>query len=381
MKSKIIIGIIIAIAFMQCSRTDIPVAGHSDDTLPDKIARPPEYKDGKYEDMGTALNLSFTEFASTTWEFLFAGNNRTPDTRLPVKQVNLSHFNNRGSDQLNVTWLGHSSLMINIDGYKILTDPVFEKRISIFGPTRFNGDVPLDIEQIPQTNAVIISHDHYDHLNKLSVQGLRDKTDIFIVPLHVGALLHDWGVPREKIVELDWWQEYKLDQKLMIAATPALHFSGRGITDRNKTLWASWVIQTPFHNLFFSGDSGYFEGFKQIGEKYGPFDMTFIECGAYGKSWPKVHMFPEQTVQAHLDLKGNVLHPIHWGTFNLALHPWYEPMERLSIAADYKNIKVATPIVGETTLYGGDIPVARWWEKALEVSVGVNNTPAIEKDI
>jgi len=381
MKPKIIIGIILAIAFMQCSSTDILVAGHSDPTLPDKIAGPPEYKDGKYEDMGTALNLSFTEFASTTWDFIFAGNHRTPQTELPVNPVDLSHFNTPGSDQLNVTWLGHSSLMINIDGYKILVDPVFEKRISILGPTRFNGDVPLDIQQIPDVDAVIISHDHYDHLNKLSVQGLMDKTDTFIVPLKVGALLADWGVPGDKIVELDWWQEYRLDSNLMVAATPALHFSGRGITDRNQTLWASWVIQAPSHNLFFSGDSGYFEGFKQIGDKYGPFDMTFIECGAYGKSWPKVHMFPEQTIQAHLDLKGDVLHPIHWGTFNLALHPWYEPMERLTAAADDKDVRVATPIVGETTVYGKSIPVARWWEPAMEVSVGVNNTPAIEEDI
>ncbi|MGD8725903.1 MAG: MBL fold metallo-hydrolase, partial [Desulfobacterales bacterium] len=264
--------------------------------------------------MGTALNLSVTEFVSTTWEFLFSKNSRTPDSELPLKQVDLSPFSQPGSDRLNVTWLGHSSLMINIDGYKILTDPVFEKRISALGPTRFNGDVPLDIRQIPKIDAVIISHDHYDHLNKFSVQGLMDKTDTFIVPLHVGALLNDWGVPRNKIVELDWWQVHRLDQNLMVAATPAQHFSGRGISNRNKTLWASWVIQTPFHKIFFSGDSGYFGDFKQIGNKYGPFDMTFIECGAYGESWPKVHLFPEQTVQAHLDLKGTVLHPIHWAT-------------------------------------------------------------------
>jgi L-ascorbate metabolism protein UlaG (beta-lactamase superfamily) len=271
--------------------------------------------------------------------------------------------------------------MINIDGYKILADPVFEKRISVFGPTRFNGDVPLDIQQIPQIDAVLISHDHYDHLNKFTVQFLTEKSDKFIVPLHVGALLIDWGVPQDKIVELDWWQEYRLDQNLMVAATPAQHFSGRGITDRNKTLWASWVIQTPFHNLFFSGDSGYFGGFKQIGEKYGPFDMTFIECGAYGEGWPKVHMFPEQTVQAHLDLKGNVLHPIHWGTFNLALHPWYEPMVRLTAAANLKNVKIATPIVGETTVYDMRIPVARWWEQAMELSRGVTKKAVTEGDI
>jgi len=336
---------------------------------------------GKFIDTGNALNMSFTDFASTTWDFLFTKNHRTPDTELPVKQVDLSHFNNKDRDQLNVTWLGHSSLMINIDGYKILTDPVFEKRISIFGPTRFNGDLPLDIRQIQKIDSVIISHNHYDHLNKFSVQQLIEKSDKFIVPLAVSAQLIDWGVPGDKIVELDWWQEHWIDQKLMIAATPAQHFSGRGITDRNKTLWASWVITTPVHRLFFSGDSGYFYGFKQIGVRYGPFDMTFIECGAYGKGWPKVHLFPEQTVQAHLDLKGNVLHPIHWGTFNLALHPWYEPMVRLTASANLKNVKTATPIVGESTVFRMTIPAAKWWEQPMQLSTGVIKTAVVDKDI
>jgi L-ascorbate metabolism protein UlaG (beta-lactamase superfamily) len=212
---------------------------------------------------------------------------------------------------------------------------------------------------------VIISHDHYDHLNKYSVQQLNEKTKRFIVPLAVGALIAKWGVPQEKIVELDWWEEYRLDQKLTIIATPAQHFSGRGLTDRNETLWVSWVVITPSHKIFFSGDSGYFNGFKQIGEKFGPFDMTFIECGAYNKSWEQVHMFPEQTVQAHLDLKGKVLHPIHWATFNLALHPWYEPMERLTAAADRENIEIATPVVGETTVYKSNTPADSWWQQAM----------------
>jgi len=380
MKTKIIIGIIsiiTGVAVFNCIGTDTRGVGDSDDNPPGKIEGSPEYKKGKFNDMGKTLDMSFTDYVSTTWDFLFTRNHRKPDAELPLKPVDLSHFNSKDSDQLNVTWLGHSSLMINIDGYKILTDPVFEKRVSVLGPTRFNGDVPLDIKQIPKIDAVIVSHDHYDHLNKFSVRALIAKTNKFVVPLKVGARLEDWGVPREKIVELDWWQEYSIDKKLMVAATPAQHFSGRGITDRNQTLWASWVIKTPSHKLFFSGDSGYFGGFKQIGDKYGPFDMTFVECGAYGEGWPKVHMFPEQTVQAHLDLKGDVLHPIHWGTFNLALHPWYEPMERLSAAANLNNIRIATPVVGDTTVYGMNIPTARWWQQSMQLSGSVVKTASV----
>ena len=214
MKLKIvisIISIITVLAILQCASTDTAVVSNSDQTLPGKVDASLEYKDGKFDDMGTALNMSFTEFVSTTWDFLFTDNQRKPDLELPVKLVDISHFNNPERDQLSVTWLGHSSLMINIDGYKILIDPVFDKRISVFGPTRFNGDVPLDIEAIPEVEAVIISHDHYDHLNKHSVQRLIDKSNKFIVPLAIGALLLDCGVPRDKIVELDWWQEYRLD--------------------------------------------------------------------------------------------------------------------------------------------------------------------------
>jgi len=151
----------------------------------------------------------------------------------------------------------------------------------------------------------------------------------------------------------------------MIAATPAAHFSGRGLTDRNRTLWASWVVRSPFHTIFFSGDSGYFDGFRKIGDAYGPFDMTFIECGAYNEAWSQVHMFPEQTVRAHLDLKGRILHPIHWGTFNLALHPWYEPMQRLAAAAEAAGVRTATPIPGETTIAPAAIPDSQWWLPAM----------------
>ena len=201
MKTKIIvsiISIITGVAAMNCISTGTPVASDSDDSPTSIIEASPEYNEGKLNDMGNTLDMSFTDYVSTTWDFLFAKNHRTPDTELPVKQVDLSHFNHKDSSQLNDTWLGHSSLMINIDGYKILTDPVFQKRVSILGPTRFNGDVPLDIKQIPKVDAVIITHDHYDHLNNYSVQFLIEKINKFVVPLKIGAWLENWGLPGVK---------------------------------------------------------------------------------------------------------------------------------------------------------------------------------------
>jgi L-ascorbate metabolism protein UlaG (beta-lactamase superfamily) len=315
---------------------------------------------------GGKLNMSMADFFTTTWKFFFTSNQRTPKGDLPACPVDLSQFTHGGDDQLRVTWLGHSSVMINIDGFRLLTDPVFEKRVSIFGPSRFSGEVPIKMDQVPEIDAVIISHDHYDHLNRFSIKGLKKKAKRFLVPLGVGPRLERWGVPRHKIVELDWWQEHHLNKGLMVAATPAQHFSGRGLSDRNQTLWASWVVETKHHRLFFSGDSGYFDGFKEIGAVYGPFDLTLMECGAYNKAWAEVHMFPEETVMAHLDLKGEVLHPIHWGTFNLSLHPWYDPMERLAAAAKAHKLKTATPIVGDTTILDEHIPSTYWWRQVMD---------------
>ena len=354
---------------MEYTLSNLSASNYVDTSTQMKIENSPHYSEGEFNNSETVMNWSMSDMASSAWEFFFNKNNRTPTYDLPRMQVDLSHFIQKESNVLNVTWLGHSSLLINIDGYRVITDPVFEKRISIFGPTRFNGDVPLDVEQIPQLDVVVISHDHYDHLNKYSIRQLIDKTKMFLVPLGVGARIVDWGVPRNKIVELDWWEEYSFNKDLKFISTPVQHFSGRGLTDRNTTLAASWVITTANHNIYYGGDSGYFDGFKLIGDKYGPFDTTFIECGAYNEKWADIHMFPEETVQAHLDLKGEVLHPIHWGTFNLALHPWYEPMERLTAAVSSHNIDVALPVVGETTLLGKYIPVKKWWVEPMNKQI------------
>jgi len=361
MKRKILFSTTIAllgIAIIQACSSAVYQKG---DVQLNKIEDSPQYKEGKFKNYVDWEQPSFGEYISTGWEFLFGGDQRTPDGLLPRKRVDLQHFTQSDSNQLNVTWLGHSSLMINIDGYKIMTDPVFEKSVSFFGPSRYNGEVPLDTTQLPEIDLVIISHNHYDHLNKTSIEILAKKAGKFIVPLAVGAELENAGVSRDRIVELDWWEEFKFDDQLTVVATPAQHFSGRGLTDRDNTLWASWVIKTDHHKIYFSGDSGYFDGFKKIGEKYGPFDMTFLETGAYNEKWHHIHMYPEETVQAHLDLGGKVLHPIHWATFNLSLHTWYDPMDRLTIRAESLDVTVATPIVGETTIYGEYIPTDKWW--------------------
>lgn len=302
------------------------------------------------------------------WKFFFEKAEKTPEKLLPQQQLKFAELFAGDENNLKTAWLGHSSLLINIDSYSILTDPIFESKVSPVGPTRFNKELPLDINDLPAVDVVIISHDHYDHLNRFSVQQLMSKAGVFIVPLRVGKRLAKWGVPEKKIVQLNWWEEFHLDNKLTIVATPSKHFSGRGLFDKNKTLWASWVIKTHNHKVFFSGDSGYFDGFKEIGKKYGPFDVTFLECGAYDQRWSNIHMFPEQTVQAFFDLGGKVLQPVHWATFNLALHPWYEPVERLTKAAMEKGVTLSTPLMGQVVNYQKSTTTNLWWRPIMEKS-------------
>lgn len=258
--------------------------------------------------------------------------------------------------------LGHSSVLLKLDGGLWLTDPVFSKRASPvqwFGPKRFHP-VPLEVDALPDIEGVIISHDHYDHLDKATIKRIHTKVKHFIVPLGVDKHLIEWGVPGQKIHALDWWQTIDI-KNVSLTATPAQHFSGRGLFDRNHTLWASWVIKTDKHSVFFSGDGGYFDGFKLIGERFGPFDLTLMETGAYDRNWADIHMLPEQSVQAHIDLQGKVLMPIHNSTFDLALHPWYEPLERLAASAEKNGVEIATPIIGEKVFLDSPRNNIAWW--------------------
>lgn len=325
--------------------------------------------------------MSIGEHINMFWKFFFEKGEKVPTEPLPQERVDLSALFDGGPRGLKSAWLGHSSLLINIDGYSILTDPVFERKVTVVGPTRFNTELPLEIDDLPSVDVVIISHNHYDHLNKYSVRQLKEKVTVFLVPVGVGPLLKKWGVPEEKIVEMNWWDEVEPVEGLRIAATPSQHFSGRGVFDKNKSLWASWVIQSADNRVFFSGDSGYFDGFKEIGRKYGPFDVAFLECGAYNERWSAVHMMPEETVQAFLDLKGKMLQPIHWATYNLAFHAWYEPIERLTSEAWNRGAPVSSPIIGQVVDYQKDTTANLWWLPAMERSRGNNQSPELAVDL
>lgn len=301
---------------------------------------------------------------STLYDWFLKRSQRTPKFDLPVEPLkNLR----AGDGKTNVTWMGHSTVLIEIDGMTVMTDPVFSNHASPYSwlpPKSFYDAMPITVEDIDHVDVVVISHDHYDHLDHSSMRALANKVGLFIVPLGVGSHLEYWGISRDKIVELDWWQNTKV-KSLTFTATPAHHFSGRKLIDGNQTLWAGWAIRGQDDNLFFSGDSAYFPGFKQIGERLGPFNMTLLECGAYNEAWSNVHMFPEQTAQAHLDLRGDVLLPIHWGRFDLALHHWSEPVERLRNAAVENEITLAQPKIGARFAIRGQLPQTTWWRQEI----------------
>lgn len=286
------------------------------------------------------------------------------DPREPIDVVTVSpeRFATPPESGLRVTWLGHSTLILEIDGHRFLADPVWGPTtapVDWLGPTRYYPP-PLALEDVPDVDAVLISHDHYDHLDHPTIVEIADWDTTFIVPLGVGAHLAYWGVPEERIVELDWWDRHTFGD-LELVATPARHASGRQVLDQNRTLWAGFALIGTEHRAYYSGDTGLFTAMREIGERLGPFDVTMIEVGQYGRSWPDWHLGPEQAVYAHQLVRGDVLIPVHWGLFTLAMHSWTAPVERTLAEGQRLGVTVATPRPGESVDPEAEVAESRWW--------------------
>ncbi|AMO95366.1 beta-lactamase superfamily domain protein [Collimonas fungivorans] len=331
-----------------------------DTTIPPKSS---QRRDGKFRNQLPKHKNGLWKTLQIIWRFAVhkpAGT--VPAKPIPVQAISREQL--LAAPDRSLFRLGHSTMLLKLRGEFWLTDPVFSERASPFqwiGPKRFHQP-PIGIAELPPIKGVILSHDHYDHLDHAAILQLAGKVEHFLTPLGVGDTLVKWGVPAHKIQQLDWWQTTMVSG-LQLVATPARHFSGRGLSDGNRTLWASWVILDDDLRLFFSGDSGYFGGFKEIGDRYGPFDLTMIETGAYNLDWPDVHMQPEQTLQAHLDLGGKHLLPVHNGTFDLALHVWQDPFERIVALAEQHGVPVSTPLMGEQLSLAEPQAGRRWWRE------------------
>ncbi len=325
------------------------------------------YENGKFQNLiPTTMDMSFSQMLKVLGEMLEGTPNSRPDFELPVKNVDSLELV-KTREVSKIIWFGHSAFLLQMDGLNILIDPMFGDVCAPhpwLGQERYSSTLPIEIEKLPVIDLIVISHDHYDHLDYGSIKKLKDKTRAFFVPLGVGAHFEEWGIPTNRIHELNWW-DTEVYEGLSLAFTPSRHFSGRGLTNRFSTLWGSWVIKGKTQNLFFSGDSGYGPHFKEIGNRFGPFDFAMLECGQYNEQWKEIHMMPEETAQAAADLNTSVMMPIHWGAFTLALHSWTDPIERVTVAAQKLNMPLIAPIIGEKIALKS-IPSYQnknWWVK------------------
>ena len=325
----------------------------------ERATRSPQYRDGMFVDTIPRVE---PDFWAVLMRWLRGTEHSAPSRAVPIVARSARDFGPASANGLRITWFGHSTLLVEMDGQRLLLDPVWGRRCSpsrFMGPERFHPP-PLPLASLPAVDAVLISHDHYDHLDYPTIVELSARKNVqFVVPLGVGAHLEYWGIDASRIRELDWWQETMLGS-LKLVATPARHFSGRGL-GKDVTLWSGWAAIGPKHRVYYSGDTAMFEGFAQIGERFGPFDATMIEVGAYDAMWADVHLGPEQAVAAHREVRGGVLIPVHWGTFDLALHSWTEPAERVLRAARTAGVTVAIPRPGQSVDALAVPAVERWW--------------------
>ena len=335
----------------------------------ERVSASPQYADGLFRNPGgIGVGLRKGTRWQVTKEFLAGSERRVPAAPLPSVSPHPAWARPVQSG-LRATWLGHSTVLLELDGARVLTDPVWSERASplkVAGPRRFQP-VPISIAELPPLDAIVLSHDHYDHLDRVTMIELARRGTPIYTALGVGARLESWGIPAAQIVELDWWEHADVPGlELRLVAAPSQHFSGRSLGDRNETLWASFVIAGPRHRVFFSGDTGLCPAYADIATRLGPFDLVMLEVGAYHPAWGDIHLGPDNALEALSLLGGGRFLPIHWGTFNLGLHDWDQPAERLLEVAPARGVDLLMPRLGEVFEPSLHADAPRPWWRAVD---------------
>lgn len=333
-----------------------------------RFLKPAVFENGIYQNPVPTEVGATKHFPQMMRRLLTGKEERVPQRPLGPFRTDTSLFRQKPAGGLRVTWMGHSCLLLEIDGTTILADPLWSERASMvqwFGPKRFFAP-PLAMAELPPLDAVLLTHDHYDHLDKNAVLQLQERTPLFVCSMGVGDLLQKWGIPAGKIHQMQWMDEFTVTaattDALTITALPARHFSGRSLK-RYGTLWSSFVLKTAKHTVYHGADSGYWDGYREIGEAFGPFDLAMLEVGAFDPLWDQIHLGPDNALRAAQDMRAKTLMPIHWGLFNLAFHDWYGPPERITEIATAAGLPLWMPEPGVPTEFTGDPMQTMWWRR------------------
>lgn len=327
----------------------------------ERIMRSANYRNGAFQNLSpTPMKQEGVSYWKMMREFFRDHPETAPTRMLPSVKMDLKKL---GSAVPVIVWFGHSSYLLRIEEKNFLVDPVFSGNAAplSFMVKAFPGSNEYKVTDLPFIDHLVLTHDHYDHLDYRTIMELRGRIGRIYCSLGVGSHLVYWGVDPSVITEMDWWEQVSPDAGFILTAAPARHFSGRGVR-RGQSLWSSFILQTKNHSLYLGGDSGYDTHFRTIGDQFGPFDLAILEAGQYNTMWPLIHMMPEETVQAALDLRAKALLPVHWGKFRLSTHPWNEPVKRLIRRALDCQVQVATPRIGEPLPVNGNYTLNRWWD-------------------
>lgn len=353
----IVVGLLVStILFMQSP----PFGSDPADARLERIKRSSHYRDGAFENLEpTAVMREGASYVSLIWKNLNKPKDNVPPRPIPTVKTDLASL---PDEKPTIVWFGHSSYLIKSKGVTFLIDPVFSGNaspVSLFGKS-YPGTDAYTLANMPPIDYLILTHDHYDHLDYPTVSQLIPRVKKIYTALGVGAHLERWGAKPDQIVEFDWWEHQSVAPAIDLTAVPARHFSGRGFA-RGKTLWTAFVMNLHGFKLYLGGDSGYGRHFQEIGDKYGPFDLAILECGQYNTDWPNIHMMPEEVVTAAQDLRARTILPVHWAKFSLALHPWNEPIQRVTKKAAEQGMDITTPHIGEPVVLNSSYPRAVWW--------------------